>query len=178
MPLHPKSVTPDGAASPLWRKEFPPDVDDEAARSRRGFLGGITAASGAMVCGQMALKHIAPTEVQRSYPADHPSVSLGIKLHDVEIGEAVLFHFPDEKSPCLFVKLGDDEFVAYAQKCTHLACPVIPKPDASKLHCPCHHGSFDIRSGRPLAGPPRRALARIRIETCDDGTLIATGFLT
>jgi Rieske Fe-S protein len=32
------------------------------------------------------------------------------------------------------------------------------------LHCPCHEGLFDLRSGRPIAGPPRRPLPRIVLE--------------
>jgi len=53
---------------------------------------------------------------------------------------------------------------SYSQKCTHLACAVIPQPERGVLHCPCHEGYFDLRSGRPIAGPPSRPLARILLE--------------
>jgi len=32
------------------------------------------------------------------------------------------------------------------------------------LECPCHQGSFDLASGRPTAGPPRRPLDLVRLE--------------
>ena len=43
-----------------------------------------------------------------------------------------------------------------------------------RFHCPCHNGSFDARTGAPLAGPPRRPLARILLEI-RDGDLYAIG---
>ena len=33
-----------------------------------------------------------------------------------------------------------------------------------RIECPCHRGLFDLATGRPLAGPPRRPLTRIEIE--------------
>ena len=41
----------------------------------------------------------------------------------------------------------DRDLVAYSQKCTHLSCAVIPRPEKGVLHCPCHEGFFDLRSG-------------------------------
>jgi Rieske Fe-S protein len=60
--------------------------------------------------------------------------------------------------------LADREFVAYSQKCTHLSCAVIPEPGRGSLRCPCHEGFFDLKSGKPIAGPPRRPLARIILD--------------
>ena len=64
----------------------------------------------------------------------------------------------------MLVRLADDVVVVYSQQCTHLSCAVVPKPDEGVLHCPCHEGSFDLRSGEPVAGPPRRPLPRIAVE--------------
>jgi nitrite reductase/ring-hydroxylating ferredoxin subunit len=55
----------------------------------------------------------------------------------------------------VLVRLGEEQFVAYDQKCTHLLCPVFPRVEEGVLHCPCHNGYFDIGDGRPIAGPPR-----------------------
>jgi Rieske Fe-S protein len=41
---------------------------------------------------------------------------------------------------------------------------VIPRPEQGILHCPCHEGVFDLRSGRVLAGPPPRPLPRIALD--------------
>jgi Rieske Fe-S protein len=72
------------------------------------------------------------------------------------------------------VRLTASEFVAYSQKCTHLSCAVIPRPELGSLHCPCHDGFFDLRSGRPTAGPPSRPLPRVVLDI-RDGAIYATG---
>jgi Rieske Fe-S protein len=64
----------------------------------------------------------------------------------------------------VLVRLDETTFVAYDQQCTHLLCPVIPRLEEGTLHCPCHEGLFDLATGRPLAGPPRRPLPRIVLE--------------
>lgn len=174
----PESTTPDGDVSdlPLWRKQFPIDTADDASRTRREFISGLAVAGGAMACGPAALNSLVSTsDAGMDYQAHAPLV-LDKKLSELKGGEALLFHYPDHKSPGLLVKLADDEFVAFSQKCTHLACPVIPDIAASQFQCPCHHGVFDLRSGEPLAGPPRTALPRIQVQLAADGTLTATGF--
>lgn len=101
---------------------------------------------------------------------------LGKKIQDIDVGEVILFHYPHEKSPCLLIKLAAREIVAFAQKCTHLACPVIPDIGNSEFHCPCHHGVFDLRTGQPQAGPPRAELPAVQVKIADDGTISATGW--
>ena len=68
----------------------------------------------------------------------------------------------------------DGRLVAFGQQCSHLSCAVIPEPERGQLRCPCHNGYFEIREGRPIAGPPRRPLPRITLAV-RDGTIYATG---
>jgi len=72
------------------------------------------------------------------------------------------------------LRMGENEFLAYSQKCTHLACAVTHKLKENQLHCPCHNGYFDRATGRPLAGPPRRPLPRIALRLQGDA-IYATG---
>ena len=51
---------------------------------------------------------------------------------------------------------------------------MIPQLGEGRLHCPCHNGYFDLATGRPIAGPPRRPLPRIKLEV-RDGVIYATG---
>ena len=88
-------------------------------------------------------------------------------IDDVPIGGAVTFAYPDETEPCLLVRLTQADFVAFNQKCTHLSCAVIPRPEDGSFYCPCHEGRFDLRTGVPTAGPPRRPLTRIALEMRD-----------
>ncbi|RPI53473.1 MAG: Rieske (2Fe-2S) protein, partial [Acidobacteria bacterium] len=46
----------------------------------------------------------------------------------------------------------------------HLSCAVVPQPEHNRLYCPCHEGAFDLRSGRPIAGPPNRPLTRVVLD--------------
>jgi len=50
----------------------------------------------------------------------------------------------------------------------------VPHVEENRIHCPCHQGYFDLASGRPIAGPPRRPLARILLEV-RGGAIYATG---
>jgi Rieske Fe-S protein len=84
-----------------------------------------------------------------------------------------VFSYPEDTDTCLLVRSGEHEFLAYSNKCSHLSCAVTPDVGSGRLLCPCHHGSFDLSTGRPLAGPPRRPLARIVLEV-RDGTIYAT----
>jgi Rieske Fe-S protein len=63
---------------------------------------------------------------------------------------------------------------AYSQKCTHLSCAVIPRVNEGIIWCPCHEGVFDLASGRPIAGPPRRPLTRILLRV-QGGDVYAVG---
>ena len=76
----------------------------------------------------------------------------------------MVFTYPDEHEPCLLVRVTTSEFVAFGQKCTHLSCAVIPRPNEGTFYCPCHEGRFDLRTGAPTAGPPRRPLTRIVLD--------------
>jgi Rieske Fe-S protein len=84
------------------------------------------------------------------------------------------FRYPGDADPCLLIRLRDGRLVAYGQQCSHLSCAVIPEVDQGRLRCPCHNGHFEISEGRPIAGPPRRPLPRIKLEM-RDGSIYATG---
>jgi Rieske Fe-S protein len=49
----------------------------------------------------------------------------------------------------------------------------VPEPEKKRFLCPCHNGSFDLETGRPLAGPPRRPLPRIKLEIINDAIYAA-----
>ena len=83
------------------------------------------------------------------------------------------FAYPGEHDICLLVRTREESFVAFDQRCTHLSCAVVPEVERSRFYCPCHNGSFDLETGRPLAGPPRRPLAQIKLEI-RDGVIYAT----
>ena len=154
---------------PFWRKEFPIDQDAESNRNRRHFFGAAVVAGGALACGQLVSNKLGPQESLAESP-DEP-LNLEKNFNDLDDGEAILFHYPNHRSPCLFIRLSESSYVAYLQKCTHLACPVIPHAHENELHCPCHHGTFDLATGEPIAGPPREPLPKVPVAVSETGTI-------
>ncbi len=165
--------TPDGApieAQPKWRRDFPIDWDEDEYVSRRDLVKFMALTSCAFVGGHAWLIARASRE---EGPAELAPAAIA-RTDELAVGGAKVFEFPEGSPPRLLVRLEDERFVAYDQQCTHLLCPVLPEPVEGKLHCPCHNGWFDLETGRPLAGPPRRPLPRVTLEV-RDGLVYATG---
>lgn len=155
---------------PKWRRDFPIDVPQDQYIARRDFTKFLVLISGAFVVGQfwIALKDL--WRKARGRPPEQPIVT----LEELPVGGATTFAYPTEDDPALLIRPSEDTLLAYASLCTHLQCPVLPEVEEGRLHCPCHAGYFDLESGRPLAGPPRRPLPRI-VLTVRRGTVYATG---
>lgn len=167
-----RTTAPDGrpeSAQPDWRREFPIDTVQDNEVGRRDFTTFMVLTSLAFVVGQFWIV------VQNRFRGQKESSEKPIAVVDeLPIGEAKLFHYPGEHDPCLLLRTGAEAFLAYDQKCTHLSCAVVPDLAQGCLNCPCHHGSFDLQSGRAIAGPPRRPLTRITLEI-RGGVIFATG---
>jgi Rieske Fe-S protein len=157
------TIAPDfrpSAAQPAWRHDFPIDWPQDHYVERRDFMKFMVLTSGALMVGQLWIgaqnwwrKRRGRGEVRRISSLD-----------EVAVGASIVFNYPGDHDPCVLTRLGERELVAYSQKCTHLSCAVIPEPVRGVLACPCHEGLFDLRSGRPIAGPPRRPLPRVALD--------------
>jgi nitrite reductase/ring-hydroxylating ferredoxin subunit len=147
-------------AQPRWRQDFPIDWPQDEYISRREFVKFLLLTSAAFAAGQFYF--LAQSLLRQS--GDEPAEKEIARLADVPVGGSLLFKYPDDSPARLLVRVDENTVVAYEQQCTHLTCPVVPDVPAGVLHCPCHEGLFDLRTGRPLAGPPRRPLARVRLE--------------
>ncbi len=90
-------------------------------------------------------------------------------LNDIAVGESSTFMIPGKKEPAIMVRLSENHYVAYGQKCTHLQCPVLWNKEANKLICPCHNGAFAVEDGRVLYGPPERPLPQLELVQKQDG---------
>ncbi len=103
-----------------------------------------------------------------------PPIQQIATTEQLPIGGAKTFIYPEAHDTCLLMRTGENTFVAYSQKCTHLSCAVVPQPNKNRFFCPCHEGSFDLTTGAPIAGPPQRPLSRISLEV-REGAIYATG---
>jgi Rieske Fe-S protein len=147
-------------AQPAWRQDFPIDWPQDLYVERRDFMKFLVLTSAAFALGQMWIG------VENWYRrrSGQPPVQRIAAVDDLAVGGALVFRYPDEHEPCLLVRLTPSEFVAFGQKCTHLSCAVIPRPAENSFYCPCHEGRFDLRTGQPTAGPPRRPLRRVVLD--------------
>ena len=168
-----RTHAPDGrpqSEQPSWRQEFPIDVPQDNYVARRDFTKFIGLTSLGFVAGQFWIL-LQSWLRGRKKPAPRQEIA---RLHQIPVGGALTFTYPEEGETCLLLRPEPDSLVAYNQKCTHLSCAVVPDKSRGCLHCPCHHGFFDVATGRPIAGPPRRPLPRIHLQV-SDGVIYATG---
>ena len=167
------STPPDGRPAheqPAWRRDFPIDWPQDSDVERRDFVKFLTLTSLAFVAGQFWIAALSWRRASEA-PAGARRIA---SVSEVPVGGSVVFDYPSEHDTSILVRISESEFVAFSQKCTHLSCAVIPKPDQGTFHCPCHEGIFELRTGRVIAGPPPRPLPRITIEI-RGGEIYATG---
>jgi Rieske Fe-S protein len=167
------TIPPDRGAmddQPKWRRDFPIDTAQDGYVARRDFTKFLGLTSLAFVVGQF---WIALQNRWRRSRGELPIVAV-TRLQKLAIGDATTFQYPTETDLAILLRPTDDTLLAYHGQCTHLQCPVLPEMESQRLHCPCHRGYFDLATGRPVAGPPRRPLPRITIEV-RSGVIYATG---
>lgn len=169
------TTPPDGkpqAEQPYWRHDFPIDMKQDEYISRRDFTRFMVLISSAFAVGQVWI--VAQNYVRRCRGL--PPVQAIARMGELEVGKYKIFHYPTETDPCVLVRLSEKKFIAYDQACTHLSCPLIPLVNEGRFDCPCHKGSFDMESGRPLYGPPRRSLKGVNLEIVGD-QIFAKGYV-
>jgi len=160
---HMESTPPDGRPleqQPTWRQDFPIDWPRDHFVARRDFTKFLVLTSFAFVVGQF---WIGVQNVFRRRRGELPIRKVA-SLSELAVGGAISFKYPEAHDDCILIRPDEKTLIAYSQKCTHLACAVVAQCELNQLHCPCHEGYFDLGTGRPIAGPPRRPLPRVHIE--------------
>jgi nitrite reductase/ring-hydroxylating ferredoxin subunit len=163
---------PDGrpmGEQPAWRQDFPIDWLQDHYVERREFMKFMVLTSLALTAGQFWIAAQNWWRWRRGAPDIRPIA----RLEELPVGAVMTFAYPGPQDDCVLIRTGADRLVAYSQKCTHLSCAVRPLVAQGTVHCPCHEGYFDLESGRPIAGPPRRPLAQVRLRT-QGGVIYAT----
>lgn len=140
---------------------FPIPWEEEQSVTRRNFMSFVLLLSTTLLASTGLLGLV--NWFQRK-SATQFAPALIASVQEVPVGGAKLFSYPTAHDPCLLIRLSEDQFVAYSQKCTHLSCPVTFKAQEKEFFCPCHAGRFALEDGRVLGGPPQRPLPRILIN--------------
>ena len=163
---------PDGRPldeQPKWRRDFPIDTPQDQYVARRDFMKFMVLISLAFTVGQLWIGLQNWFRRRRKVPELKKIASVG----EVPVGGAMTFLYPEQTDRCILIHPEPGVLVGYSQQCTHLSCAVIPELEHNRLFCPCHDGAFDLRSGRPIAGPPNRPLTRVLIDVRGDGIYAA-----
>jgi Rieske Fe-S protein len=169
----PVFTAPDGkpqSEQPRWRKDFPIDWPEDHYIARRDFTKFLVLTSLAFTVGQFWIGFQNILRRRRGAPP----LRFIAEADKIPVGGALGFSYPDEHDQCVLVRLDHSTFAAFSQECTHLSCSVVPDPENQCFRCPCHEGQFEIATGRPMAGPPRRPLVRVKLEF-QQGGVYASG---
>jgi Rieske Fe-S protein len=161
------TVAPDGRPldeQPKWRRDFPIDAPQDQFVARRDFVKFMVLTSLAFTVGHFWIAAQNFLRRRRGLP----ELKRVASIDDVPVGGAVTFVYPAETDRCILVRPEPDVLVAYSQQCTHLSCAVVPEIERNRLYCPCHEGVFELRTGRPVSGPPNRPLTRIVLDVRSD----------
>lgn len=157
----------------LWREEFSPAAAEDTYVQRRQFTKFLVLTSFGMFAGNLWI--LAKSLLAKDQP---PLQTAAVaRVDDLAVGAVRIFQYPTPQDNCLLVRLSEDKFVAYSQKCTHLSCAVYYSSQNRRLECPCHEGYFSIDDGRVLQGPPPRPLPKVLLER-KGNDLIAIGMKT
>jgi len=140
-----------------WRQEFPYPWDEDEMVTRRDTLRFLLAGSGTLFVATAGLAVLGALPHNARVTA-LPIASVG----ELAENQWKVFDYPDQYAQGILIHLPGHGLVAYSDVCTHLSCAVLYTGDG-KLHCPCHEGLFDARTGAVLGGPPTRPLPLIQL---------------
>ena len=86
-------------------------------------------------------------------------------------GSAMMFRFGSK--PSLLIHHADDTWTALTAVCTHLGCTVHYEEDKNRIHCACHGGVYDPKTGGNVSGPPPKPLKRYEVKFADKDVLVS-----
>ncbi len=152
------------------QQDFPIEWEGDHYVSRREMVKFLTL--GSLL---LAIANWATAFARKLVRRESSQVKLLGPARDLEQNGYMLFRYPSAESPCIAILTPERKLVAYSQVCTHLSCAVVYDRNENQIVCPCHRGVFDVNQGTPVAGPPTRALPRVRLEQRGD-QIYATGW--
>ena len=148
---------------PDWKADFPIKKTEAGYVARRDFLKVITLFSGIMAAVNVFIpvfNFCHKRKVIKDYFVCNAS--------ELKVGTQKTFYVDgDHRNPYMLIRLAEDDWRVYEQKCTHLSCSVIYDHEHGMIECPCHHGFFDAKDGKVLQGPPPRPLPRLNVVVKD-----------
>src|SRR5438094_112622 len=96
-------------ADAQWAKDFPIDVAQDNYVARRDFTKFMVLTSFAFFVGQCCIGIGNVIRRRRGQPPK----KLIVRLDQMAIGSSISFAYPDEHDPCLLIRRGENDLVAY-----------------------------------------------------------------
>ncbi len=155
---------------PTSENTFVPE--EETAATRRTFLtaAGVAGAAYLAALGYPVYQYLASPVEMAAAEAAVTEVTLK-DAQKLAPGTALMFKFGS--SPTMLIHNTDGEWVALSAVCTHLGCTVQYQPALNRIHCACHGGVYDPRTGANISGPPPRPLKRYVVHVTDASVVVA-----
>ena len=143
----------------------PDSAPDEAQGSatRRAFVLAAGTVAGAVYVGALGY----PVYKYLGTAADEALAESAVKEVTLEAANlptnaAMMFKFAGK--PAMLIHQPDGSWTALSAVCTHLACTVAYQPDQQRIHCACHGGVYDPKTGNNVSGPPPKPLTLLHAE--------------
>jgi cytochrome b6-f complex iron-sulfur subunit len=86
-------------------------------------------------------------------------------------GSALMFKFG--AAPAVLIHHKDGTWSSLSAVCTHLGCTVQFEPDKDDIHCACHGGTYNSKTGANISGPPPKPLPSYHVEVRDGSVAIS-----
>ena len=120
--------------------------------------------------GYPVYRYLATPAVRSRLEGEISSVAIPEKsLPDA--GAATMFLFGTR--PAMLIHHEDGKWVAFDAVCTHLGCTVGFEPQRKRIFCPCHGGTYDMKTGAVVAGPPPKGLTAFHVEATDGHVIVS-----
>lgn len=154
---------------------FPaPLIEDDAdGGSRRVFLGAAGAAGAAYLAalGYPVYRYLSsPVEMAATTAVSEVMLK---DAHKLAAGSALMFRFG--AGPAMLIHHTDGTWTALAAVCTHLGCTVAYEAERNRIHCACHGGTYDPKTGRNTGGPPPSPLKQYAVRVAEEGVMVTRG---
>ena len=135
----------------------------------RAALGGVGVCYAAAI-GYPVYRYLA-SPVER---AENATAVTEVTLKDAQkLGPGTSLMFKFGSKPALLIHHADDSWVALDAVCTHLGCTVEYEAGQNRIHCACHGGVYDPKTGANVSGPPPRPLKRYTARVTPDGVVVS-----
>ena len=150
-----------------------PQAGDSCGCSRSAFLRVAIGGAGVVYAAGLAY----PVYRYVASPVEKSAKEAAVKevtLKDAQKlapGSAMMFKFGSK--PSLLIHHDDGSWTALTAVCTHLGCTVSYQPEQKRIHCACHGGVYDPKTGGNVSGPPPKPLQRYEVKITDVAVIVS-----